>query len=196
MPPQIHLRALLLLPLLLSTGCATDTAEGATPIAPMELMFGPPAGYSPVADPLAAHLLRESGERVEAEIGPAGGTLELIGHRVDVPAGAVRGPTTFSLAVAPGTVEVELEAVARGGIPGAANIGRRGFARPVRVSLSYARTAYDRNPPGVDHLTVLRVFSRFGYARYEPMATRVDEEMRTVIVELDHFSRYVLASPY
>jgi hypothetical protein len=186
-----RLQALLLLPLLLVAACATDTAEGSTTEAPIELLFGSPAGFSPVADPLSEQMLREVEQKRSAEIGPAGGTFELLGHRVEVPAGAVRGPTMFSIAVVPGTVEVELEAIA-----GGTDIGRRGFATPVRVSLSYARTSYGRNPPGVDHLTVLRVHSRRGFARFESLPTRVDEDSRTVTVELDHFSRYVLASPY
>jgi hypothetical protein len=195
--PGAHVLLLLLLPLLLLVaGCATDTAEGAVSTGPIELVFGPAAGYSPVTDPLAAHLLREESASASAVIGPEGGSLELIGHRVRVPAGAVRGPTTFTISGRPGTVEVELEATAPASIGGVVNVGRRGFDRPVEVTLSYARTAFTHNPPGVDHLTLLRVFSRFGYDRFEPVTTRVDEETRTVTAELRHFSRYALASPY
>jgi hypothetical protein len=103
--PGAHVLLLLLLPLLLLVaGCATDTAEGAVSTGPIELVFGPAAGYSPVTDPLAAHLLREESASASAVIGPEGGSLELIGHRVRVPAGAVRGPTTFTISGRPGTV--------------------------------------------------------------------------------------------
>lgn len=183
-----------LIALLAFSGCQRDAVAMST--APDEAVFGSPEDFRPIADPLALHMLRESEATASSVIGSEGGSLELIGHRIEVPPGAVRSPTLFTLSAMADRVEVELQATAEGLLGSVVNVGKRGFDKPVPVTLSYARTAFTNNPPGVDQLTVLRVFSRLGYSRYEPLPTRVDEEARTATAELEYFSRYTLGSPY
>jgi hypothetical protein len=195
-PKRLPKGPLFFLSLLLLLGCRQDAGEMAIPTGPAEAAFGSPTEYLPLADPLSAYMLNEGETRASGIIGEDGGTIELIGHRIHVPAGAVRGPTLFTITAVPGRVEVELRATAEGVLGRVVNVGKRGFAKPVPVTLSYARTAFTNNPPGVDHLAVLRVFSRFGDARYESLPSRVDEDARTVTAELEYFSRYTLASPY
>jgi len=64
-------------------------------------------------------------------IGPRGGVLELDGHSMTVPMGAVLGMTTFTM-VAPASPYLEIQVTAEG------HAGYL-FAQPVTLSISYAR---------------------------------------------------------
>jgi hypothetical protein len=176
--------------------CQAGYADPGAPATPDSALFGAPADFQPLPDPLSGLLMREVGESASKVIGPDGGSVELIGHRIDVPAGAVGAPTRFTLTVIPERAEVELEATADGMLGTVTNVGKRGFRVPVRVTMSYERTRFANNPPGVDHLSILRVVSRLGYAKSEPVPVVVNEAARTVSAELESFSRFALASPY
>ncbi len=122
-------------------------------------------------------------------IGIEGGSLSLLGHRIDVPAGAVNRPVLFTMLVTtPGFVEVELDATISGLFGRVIDVGGAGFERPVRLTLTYARATNVEDPAD---LVILR---RLPGGAIEELPTRLDEGGRTVSAELDHFSRYCMAA--
>ncbi|HEY8468704.1 MAG TPA: hypothetical protein VIL18_03630 [Longimicrobiales bacterium] len=120
-----------------------------------------------------------------------GGTISLLGHTLVVPKGAVTSPTLFTMLVGlNGKVEVHLTAL----VPtlfNLLNIGEQGFRKPVRLTLSYAHA---RNVQDPNDLVIVYVPGLLGYNRVEPLPTTVDTVRKTVTAELDHFSRYALAT--
>lgn len=119
---------------------------------------------------------------VRAVIGIEGGELELAGHVLTVPAGAVTALTQFSMTLIPnGGVEVHLQAIQ----PEVGNIGMSGFQIPVRLALSYVGTDVD-DP---EDLVIVRMQTG------ERLETELDEDGSSrVWAHLDHFSRYRLCS--
>lgn len=166
------------------------TPESLTPEQPeidmaplLGLRLGSFRDYRLIRQPIIDQLLRQI-----RLIGPEGGLIRLGGHLLEVPAGAVDRPALFSMLVLPtGYVEVELLALAPL-LSRVLDIGSDGFEEPVSLTLSYARATNVRDP---DDLFVLRL-NPFG--RHEPLPSRVDKRRRTVTAELEHFSRYCLAS--
>lgn len=116
-------------------------------------------------------------------IGLDGGLLNLGGHSLLVPAGAVTSPTTFSMELLPSEyVMVDLTAT-RGGV----DVGEKGFDKPVTITLSYDKLNV-RDPR---KLFILRVNEN---GQHEKLRSVVDTQKRTVSAELDHFSKYAMAS--
>lgn len=164
------------------TGCESSS--------PMELLEP-----STVSSSKQAHGLRKVRGRIvtgvatlatSAVIGPSGGRLELGGHQLIVPAGAVSHPARFSLELLEnGYVEVELNASSKGH---GNNVGQRGFAVPVILELSYA--AAD-GPVSPEELKIVWVRSD---GSLEPLPSMHDAASQTVRAGLKHFSPYALAS--
>lgn len=145
------------------------------------------AEYTLVEDPLLPGLSAEDLTTSEL-IGATGGQLSLLGHTLTVPAGAVRAPTLFTITVlASGYVEVDLSAAV-----GLLDVGSKGFAKPVPVSLTYSRAT---NLKKHDKPFVARIHSVDDYSDLEPLESTIDAETQTVTAYLDHFSRYCLATP-
>lgn len=113
-----------------------------------------------------------------------GGELELLGHELVIPAGAVEKATYFVMIVLPGNaVQVELFAFdAQTGL----DVGDAGFLTPVQLALSYADVSGIKDP---SQLVIVHVPHD---GEPEPLATRVDEEAQKAHAELWHFSRYAL----
>lgn len=123
-------------------------------------------------------------------IGPAGGSVELAGHHLVVPAGAVSHPTRFTLRlVENGFVEVDLRAARASGPDAGADVGKKGFSRPVILSLSYDQAELSGDP---EALVVAWVRPD---GSLQPLRSSHDGEGRTITAPLDHFSRYVLSTP-
>jgi hypothetical protein len=123
-------------------------------------------------------------------IGLEGGSIELAGHTLTVPEGAVVEPTLFVLGVLPnGYVQVELFALVANPLRGLINVGEQGFRRPVTLSLTYSWASGVDNPEDllILHLREDRVA--------EPVPSTVDTGTRTVTAQLEHFSRYCMAMP-
>jgi hypothetical protein len=123
-------------------------------------------------------------------IGAAGGVVELLGHSLTVPPGAVAQPTLFSIAALPrGRIEVELLALSIDLFGRSHDVGSGGFhnGKTVRLTLSYARATNVSDP---SRLVVLHVSDD---GAVDPLPTVVDGDARTVTVELAHFSRYCMA---
>lgn len=120
-------------------------------------------------------------------IGADGGSLHLAGHSITVPAGAVAEPTVFSMTLLTnGYVQVELEAISAGLL---SDVGAGGFnGKTVALSLTYAWASNVSDPAD---LVILRMHED---GRVEPLPTTVDSKGKTVTAQLDHFSRYCMAS--
>ena len=135
--------------------------------------------------------LASEDKRVSLTIDHNGGSLEIHGHRLTVPAGAVSVPTVFTMLRLPnGVVMVHLFAVQPGLLGETLNIGALGFSTPVTVSLTYARATNVRNP---QDLVILRMNPKGTGYPHEVMPVVVDERTQTVQAELDHFSSYSMA---
>lgn len=122
---------------------------------------------------------------VSGVVTPLGGTLDVLGHQLVVPAGAVSQPTLFVMIALPTSqIQVELYAFDLGTW---ADVGDAGFEIPVQLSLSYATA--EVNDPG--NLVIVHVLPDGTRVRLESV---VDTENRRVTAFLDHFSRYALCS--
>jgi hypothetical protein len=126
---------------------------------------------------------------VQSLIGLLGGVLNLNGHSLLVPKGAVTVPTLFIMST-PNTsdVDVDLLALLPTLLGKLLNVGERGFAKPVTVTLSYGR-AYN-----VTNASRLFIVRKLPDGRYEKMPSTVDPVRKTVSAQLDHFSKYCMAS--
>ncbi|HEX6134102.1 MAG TPA: hypothetical protein VFZ24_09065 [Longimicrobiales bacterium] len=135
-------------------------------------------------------------ETVEATIAllldVAGGVLELLGHSITVPPGAVTEPTMFTMTVIQdGYIEVDLTATPKSLLRRLfswSNPQDVQFAVPVELSLTYERATNVTDP------TRLKIMRLLPDGRHEILPSTVDTVNKTVTAELDHFSRYCMIS--
>jgi hypothetical protein len=154
--------------------CAPDAptapASGVTPLASAHL------AARPGTDGLLA-CPASSTTSAEAVIGTAGGRVEIDGHALVVPAGAVRKDTRFVLTV-PASPVLEIDVSAD---------GRRAFRfhEPVQVRISYARCA---EAPAGD------LVGRWidGGTRLD-MPTVHDAATQSIVITTEHLSGYAIA---
>lgn len=167
--------------------CGTSDAERASPLAPTpDAAVAAGVSYTRVTEvlPLTVPTLD-----VSQVIGVDGGSLSLLGHRIDVPAGAVTVPTLFTMSVLPnGMVEVELSATLKGLLGSLIDIGGSGFRKPVMLSLTYARATNVTDP---SRLRIMRLNSN---GKHEILPSTVETGPLIVKAQLDHFSRYCMIS--
>ena len=122
-------------------------------------------------------------------IGAEGGTLRIGDHELAVPAGTVDRPTVFSIVLTdPQYAKVYLTAIQITSTGQIFNVGTAGFAKPVRLSLSYGRVTET-----VDPSKLLVLWTRSD-GSLVPMPTTVDTAGRRVTGELTHFSGYVIGT--
>lgn len=120
-------------------------------------------------------------------IGTGGGQISLLGHSLQVPAGAVAVPTIFTMTVLTnGYVEVDLTAVVSS-LLGSVDVGEKGFNKPVTLTLTYARS-----PDTLDPSKLLIVY--VDGKKLEPLASTVNRATKTVSAQLSHFSKYAMAT--
>lgn len=113
-----------------------------------------------------------------------GGVIELLGHRLEVPAGAVDDPTYFVMIALPGNaVRVELYAI---DVASGLDVGANGFDVPVELTLSWAGLSGIKDPSRL----VIAYLPPQGSPQQLP--TTIDGTARTASADLDHFSRYAL----
>jgi hypothetical protein len=177
--------------LLTVAACDRGSDYSNHPTAPQSFLSGSTyGGYKLANDPLLPGLLQGQ-LSITGLLGTVGGTLDVLGHSIFVPKGAVSKPTLFTVFALPGGyVEVDLRAGLRGILGILIDIGGRGFNEPVTVTLSYERST---NIPDPSKLVVLRLNGLFGEPEVIP--TTVDPVNKTVSAKLDHFSRYAIAFP-
>jgi hypothetical protein len=125
---------------------------------------------------------------VSSIFGILGGVLSLDGHGIAVPRGAVLRPTLFTMETVSGPViDVDLNAFQSNLLNRV--LSRLGlFNHPVRLDLSYAGATNVVDP---SRLVIVRLHED---GTYEVLPTRVDLRRRTVSADLDHFSKYAMAS--
>lgn len=174
---------------LLVAGLALSGCEGGTlPGAPSVPEFSA-RGVSPVHKVQGQHK-GGSSTTVATMIDADGGSLELGGHRLTVPAGAVTHPTRFSLKlVENGFIEVDLRAAQVSAAGKQVDVGKRGFATAVTLQLSYELAERVNDPASLFIAWVKPDGS------LQPLSSSYDPDTRTVTAPLDHFSRYGLATP-
>ena len=123
---------------------------------------------------------------VTAVIDQNGGSLNIGNHVLTVPAGAVDGPTTFTMTKLVNEIEVGLTATRL--LPN--DIGREGFAVPVHLSLSFANAA---DVPA--NIAEYKVAWKKADGTLEIQPTVVDASGSAAIGALNHFSQYNLVTP-
>lgn len=115
-------------------------------------------------------------------IGKEGGTITLGEHQLTVPAGAVSAPTVFTMEIA----DEKYITVLLTAIQGTLDIGEKGFAKPVRLTLSYSTAT---EPVAESRLLILWVKDD---GTFEAQPTTVDTAGRRVKADLGHFSGYTV----
>lgn len=122
-------------------------------------------------------------------IGAEGGTIELEGRRLIVPAGAVGTPTLFKVTSSSDQyIRVELHATRGNQRGGNDDVGAQGFARSIMLEFSYDLAGKVLNP---DRLAIAWVREDGTLVRLPSVVNRT---ARTVTAELEHFSGYALVS--
>lgn len=177
---------------------AADSTVTAVPLSPDDATLLQSQGYYWIKQPAPAPrgllwwLIQTVEATVAALLDVAGGVLELLGHSIGVPAGAVDEPTIFSMTVIQnGYIEVDLTATPKSLLKRLFSWGKTEtvqFDRPVTLSLSYARATNVTDP------TRLKIMRLLPDGRHEILPSTVDLENKTVSAELDHFSRYCMIS--
>jgi hypothetical protein len=177
--------AILLLGLLLS--CSPDADRTSLPLSPPE--SGAAAGAT---EPYRIEGRMPEGLpsiSVSQVIGLLGGTLNLAGHSVHIPAGALTESAVVTLTLASnGYVEVEVTALKVSLLGRILNLGALGFKKPVSLTLTYAWASNVQDP---SRLQIMRLKAN---GNHELLPSTVDTTRRTVTVQLDHFSRYCMVS--
>jgi hypothetical protein len=132
---------------------------------------------------------QQASDAASAVIGRDGGVVQLGPHRLIVPQGAVDHPTRFSMHLAEnGYVEVDLNASSYTTKGSKNDAGRRGFAKPVTLQLSYA----DAETAGELSDVVIAWVKPDG--SLQPLQSTRDESRSMISADLNHFSPYALAS--
>lgn len=170
-----------LLALAIAQGCERYEA----PLVPQDPMYSaaPQQAFHKVHD----RREQQASEAASAVIGRDGGVVQLGAHRLIVPEGAVDHPTHFRMRLAGnGYVEVDLDASSYA--TGGNDAGRRGFAKPVTLQLSYEDADLAR-----DSIDVVIAWVKPD-GSLQPLQSTRDESGHTVSAELNHFSPYALAS--
>ena len=122
---------------------------------------------------------------VTASIDENGGSLNIGDHTLYVPAGAVQYRTLFTMTKLPGQIKVGLTATRL--LPN--DIGRRGFDKPLTLTLSYANAS---EIPNEEDLKIVWVKLN-GETVVQP--STVNAAGDAVSASLDHFSDYGLGWP-
>lgn len=183
-----------------STVAQRDSAQAAPETAqliPMNAADLLAQGYTVITEPaptqpssLFGWLIKTVEATIALLLGSDGGILTLLGHILNVPAGAVSEPTLFSMTVIQnGYVEVELTATPKSLLNSLffwRKVEEVQFNKPVGLSLSYARATNVTDP---SRLKIMRVNPD---GRHEILPSVVDTVKKTVTAELDHFSRYCM----
>ena len=183
-----------------STAARTDSAQAAPETAqlmPMDAADLLAQGYTLIKEPaptqpssLFGWLIKVVEATIALLLGSDGGILTLLGHILNVPAGAVSEPTIFSMTVIQnGYIEVELTATPKSLLSTLffwRKVEEVQFDVPVGLSLSYARATNVTDP---SRLKIMRVNPD---GKHEILPSVVDTVNKTVTAELDHFSRYCM----
>jgi hypothetical protein len=162
--------------LVLLGACSTDTPTASLP-APL---LSRTAESVDRATRIAVCPTTES-YRTEGILGPAGGSLEVAGHRLTIPAGTLREPTQFTLH-APAGRHVRL-------VLSAGGAKHYRFPAPVVVTISYDRCGRQHRPTAPASAWYL---DDSGSELMERMGGKDDRKLRAVTFQTNHFSTYTV----
>ena len=115
---------------------------------------------------------------VTAVIDRRGGSLSIGGTTLDVPAGAVDGPTTFTVNKPNGELAYDFSATQK--TPN--DVGSAGFAVPLTLTIDYSGIPSDMEAPAIIWIKP--------DGRAEALQTRVDTASKTMTAQVTHFSIY------
>jgi hypothetical protein len=115
---------------------------------------------------------------VTAVIDEKGGSLSIGGTTLDVPAGAVSGPTTFTVNKPNGELVFDFSATKS--TPN--DVGSAGFPVPLTLTIDYSKISSDMEAPAVVWI------KPDGHAA--ELQTKVDAANRKMTAEITHFSLY------
>ena len=125
---------------------------------------------------------------VSAVIGPAGGIIKVLGHKLVIPKDAVTLPTLFTMQVlTTGFIEVELTATRTDLLGQVIDVGALGFNKPVALRLTYKRSPDTLDPT---KLVIVHVDG----TTLTALPSKVNTDQKTVSAKLRHFSKYAMAS--
>lgn len=158
--------------------CGDPTGVGSEPHAPSLRVEATPASSSAGATLLACPVSksRSATEVIDAR----GGQLDLSGHEVRIPAGAVTQPTAFTISV-PASDHLVVEVWAAG-------VEHYRFAKPVEMTISYKRCA-KQGPKSFSAWFIERATGTM----IELMGGTDDKHRRSVSFLTDHLSAYAIA---
>ena len=163
-----------------------------TPIAPKAVDAPEPQmdvtsnGYTYITETSPFDL---GGLSISGVIGILGGTLNLGGHTLVVPPGAVTVPTLFTLTLPTDKyVNIDLLATVQTLLGGLLNVGEKGFNKPVVLSMTYKRATNVTDPSKL----FIAYMPRYGAP--EKLPSIVDQNKKLVYSVLPHFSKYCMLS--
>ena len=127
-----------------------------------------------------------NGSAASAWIDSNGGTVKTAAYTLTVPRGAVKAKTQFVIQpLNDGTYTVELEAYQKT-LFGTTSVGEKGFAKPVLLTISYAKAE------GVTNTKKLGIIYIASPTKVELQKTTVDTQDKDVTAQLSHFSKYAM----
>ena len=153
-----------------------------------QLLTGPQVGAPASSDVTGFTVVKEKDVSVgvvTGVIGSGGGKLVLGKHELWVPQGAVSGPTVFSMTKAGEELRFKLTATQLL----TNDIGKRGFAQPVKLVINF------KDAINVSDPSLLKVFWAKLDGSLEAQTTDVDIHGFRAVGHLNHFSDYILAVP-
>jgi hypothetical protein len=127
-----------------------------------------------------------NGAEKSAWIDSDGGSISTAAYTLTVPRGAVSSRTKFVITPTnTGTYTINLEAYEQG-LLGLVNVGKRGFRKPVLLTISYA------NANGVTDIRKLGIVYLATPTTVEIQPTSIDTRDKDVTAQLSHFSKYAM----
>jgi hypothetical protein len=127
-----------------------------------------------------------NGAEKYAWIGSEGGSITTAAYTLTVPRGAVTTRTKFVITPTnTGAYVINLEAYEQG-LLGLVNVGKRGFRKPVLLTVSYAKAT------GITNVKKLGIVYLATPTTIEPQPTSIDTRDRDVTAQLSHFSKYAM----
>ena len=171
--PFIKLASVFVLAVLLMAGCSRSPLDNTDEQQPPTLLQRSDAFKSSVqfsASDLYMEQVVSSSE---------GGRMELLDVILDIPAGAVKNDTVFSINIP--DINVFYNEFGTHGLV---------FDKPVKVTMSYR----DADLTGVNESSIRIAWLNEDTGQFEDMACEVDTVNKVITAELEHFSAYGLIS--
>lgn len=145
-------------------------------------------GYTVITESMPRDLL--PGVSLSSVIGIRGGRISIAGHVLEVPAGAVTVPTLFTLTVPlNGNVEVDLSATVTDVLGNVIDVGSKGFEKPVKLTLTYARGTNVEDPADL----FIAYMPNGDHSKHEKLPSKHEDKKKLVSTSLSHFSKYCMA---